>query len=200
MERIFKAKTRALYYIAVLFFLSGCGNGIAEGKISVSDNEGKTTAISDISDETEENQTNTNEKEKKKPCRMKVKTPSGHELCLELAITPAEREKGLMFRKELAEGQGMMFIFDDDKIKSFWMKNTLISLDIVYLDENYTAVRIFDNVPNSYIGAPENEIPSVSYWGRNVLELPAGNAEKYGLRFGARLTDIRLINENSAEK
>ena len=198
MENIFKTCSKTLFYIAALAFLSGCGKGIAEENEAVPVNDNYEALNTESIEKTQkyENQS----KDKKNPCGMKAKTPSGHELCLELAISPAEREKGLMFRKELAEGHGLMFFFDDDSIKGFWMKNTLIPLDIIFLDENYAAVKIFENVPKSYIGAPENEIPTVSYWGRNVLELPAGNAGKYGLKFGAKLTDINFFNETTAEK
>lgn len=122
---------------------------------------------------------------------MKMKTPSGAILILEKAITPAEREKGLMFRKTLAKDHGMLFFFNDDEKKAFWMKNTLIPLDIIFLDKNFTAAKVFSSVPASYEGAPDEEIPAVAYWGRYVLELPAGTAETYGIEFGKQLTEIK---------
>ena len=128
-----------------------------------------------------------NLQERKEGCAMKMKTPSGHVICLETAITPAEREKGLMFRKSLDKDKGMMFFFEDDTTKGFWMKNTLIPLDIIFLDENYVVLKVFENVRPSYEGAPENEIARATWYGRNVLELAGGMATEYGLRFGTKL-------------
>ena len=122
---------------------------------------------------------------------MKMKTPSGATLFLEKAITPAEREKGLMFRKSLKKDHGMLFFFDNDERKAFWMKNTLIPLDIIFLDENFTVAKVFSSVPASYEGAPEKDISVVAYWGRYVLELPAGTSEGYGIEFGRQLHWIK---------
>lgn len=59
---------------------------------------------------------------------------------LELAVTPEARERGLMFRRHLAPEQGMLFVFPEEKPRGFWMKNTLIDLDIVYLDSEARVV------------------------------------------------------------
>src|SRR2546430_16776549 len=55
------------------------------------------------------------------------------EVSLEVAATPAERERGLMYRTSLAEGRGMLFVFEEDGYQSFWMKNTLIPLDPLFI-------------------------------------------------------------------
>lgn len=59
---------------------------------------------------------------------------AGHALEVEIADTPAERERGLMFRQELSENHGMLFVFSEPQIVTMWMKNTLIDLDVAFID------------------------------------------------------------------
>ena len=74
---------------------------------------------------------------------------NGRPLYVEIASTPEERQKGLMFRKHLGENEGMLFVFDKEKILSFWMKDTYIPLSIAFIDKNYVIVNIFDMKPFS---------------------------------------------------
>ena len=69
---------------------------------------------------------------------------------IELADTPEKKRKGLMFREELSEDKGMLFPYIEEKFITIWMKNTLIPLDIIWLDKNLNVVHIHENaVPNS---------------------------------------------------
>jgi uncharacterized protein len=65
----------------------------------------------------------------------------------EVAATPAEREKGLMYREDVPDGTGMLFVFQDSQIRSFWMANTYVPLDIAYIDPAYTVVDIVQMEP-----------------------------------------------------
>jgi len=104
---------------------------------------------------------------------------------VEIANTPRTRENGLMFRKNLNEGRGMLFIFSEENINPFWMKNTLIPLDIIWLDSNQEIVFIgLDNEPCEPNNCPliNPGIPA-----KYVLEINAGLSEKIGLEIGKRM-------------
>ena len=98
----------------------------------------------------------------------------------EVARTPAEREKGLMFRENLANGRGMLFVFSDATIRSFWMKDTFIPLDIAYLDSNLRIIDIFPLEPQSLDARPSSG-PAMF-----ALEVPLGWFESVGLAVGAQ--------------
>lgn len=101
-------------------------------------------------------------------------------LRVELARTPAEHAQGLMFRKALPQGHGMLFIFSQDDHWVFWMKNTYIPLDIIWLDHARRVVGMATAQP-----APEKENPPVfapPQPARYVLEAHAGFVEKNNVR------------------
>jgi hypothetical protein len=118
----------------------------------------------------------------KKERYIKVIFPDGRSVRAELAVTEAEREKGLMFRDAVPPGEGMLFVFETNGFYSFWMKNTLIPLDMIWLDSGRRIVHIERNVP------PCRRDPCPAYGpdlpSRFVLELGAGGADAYGLKTG----------------
>jgi len=101
---------------------------------------------------------------------------------VELEKTEAQREQGLMFRKELDKDKGMLFIFDKEGFYPFWMKNTLIPLDMVWIDANNNVIFFAQDVQpcKSFI------CPSVIPTGKAkyVLELNAGTCKDIGLKLG----------------
>jgi uncharacterized membrane protein (UPF0127 family) len=105
-----------------------------------------------------------------------------HAFQVEMAITPEEKERGLMFRHELPEGQGMLFDFQFDQNVAFWMKNTYIPLDMLFIRGDGRILRIAENAePLS-----ERNIPSGGPV-RAVLELIGGTAKKLGIAAGDRV-------------
>lgn len=119
-----------------------------------------------------------------------VATPTaslaGHRFSLELATTPAAQEHGLMDRTSMAADHGMLFVFEDSQPRTFWMKNTLIPLDILFFDAHDRLVAIqADAQPCK--ADPCSLYPS-NVPARYVLELNAGTAAKLGLRKGAVMT------------
>lgn len=116
---------------------------------------------------------------------IKIYLPGGKSVTAELALTDAERERGLMFREKLQPDQGMLFVFEEESAYAFWMKNTLIPLDLLWIDKERKIVHIWRNVP------PCKEDPCPTYApdrpGLYVLELAAGAADRYGLKLFDRL-------------
>jgi uncharacterized protein len=106
-----------------------------------------------------------------------------HAFSVELATTDAERERGLMYRKALPEGHGMLFDFLRDQPLSFWMRNTYIPLDMIFIRGDGRILHIAENAqPMS-----DALIPSGGPV-RAVLEVIAGTAHKFGIAPGDRVT------------
>jgi len=105
-----------------------------------------------------------------------------HVFAVEMASTPAEQAKGLIFRRELPEGQGILFDFHHQQSTSFWMKNTYIPLDMIFIRGDGRILRMAENtVPLS-----EALVPSGGPV-RAVLEVNAGMARKLGIAPGDRV-------------
>jgi uncharacterized membrane protein (UPF0127 family) len=109
------------------------------------------------------------------------------DLTLEVARTEPDREYGLMNRTSLAPHAGMIFVFDSDATIYFWMKDTLIPLDMVFVGADGTIRTIYRNVPVLAPGTPDAKIPLESGRARYVIELAAGDARVEGLAEGVKL-------------
>ena len=104
-----------------------------------------------------------------------------HRLEVELAMTPESRERGLMWRTQLADTAGMLFIFPEEEVQNFWMRNTLIPLDLIFIDQQKRVVGIVSRAePKTLTGRGVNH-PTLY-----VLEVPGGWTEKMGVRPGVR--------------
>jgi len=101
---------------------------------------------------------------------------------VELATTAQEMSLGLMHRKHMARDKGMLFIFYKSAIQPFWMKNTLISLDMIWMDHARFVVHIEENVPPCTGDPCPRYTPSRE--ALYVLELNAGEVERIGLQLG----------------
>jgi len=106
-------------------------------------------------------------------------TNKQHVFDVELALTNAQRAQGLMHRTELAPNRGMLFVFPDSQKRSFWMRNTLISLDIIFLRSDGRVVNIVHQAE------PQTEVPRRSTApSKAVLELIGGRADELGIKPG----------------
>lgn len=119
---------------------------------------------------------------------VKIYFPDGDSVTAELAVTPEERARGLMYRKKMGFDQGMLFIFGEEDFYSFWMKNMVIPLDFIWLDKEKRIVHMEQNVP------PCKQEPCPTYTSkvpaRFFLELKAGSVEKRKLKILDRLDFI----------
>jgi uncharacterized protein len=111
--------------------------------------------------------------------------PSGAVYRLELARTPEEQQMGLMFRESLPENAGMIFLFNDGGVHQFWMKNTMIPLDMIWLDPGGKVLFVSANTP------PCKADPCPSYGpatpAATVLEVAGGMAKKEKIEVGSVL-------------
>jgi uncharacterized membrane protein (UPF0127 family) len=111
-----------------------------------------------------------------------LQLPGGIIIQAEIADTMKKRAEGLMYREHLAKDRGMLFTFDQAQPWTFWMKNTKIPLDIIWMNEKKQIIHIAHNVPictRTDDGCPE---PAMY-----VLELAGGEAERLKLEKGSRL-------------
>lgn len=115
---------------------------------------------------------------------LQVQTQSGkaYDFSVELALTPEEQAKGLMHRTSLSENAGMLFYFGANAPRSFWMKNTLIPLDIMFVKLDGTIHHIHANA----IPQDETPIPSNGKVGA-VFEINGGLSQKLGIKPGDKI-------------
>jgi uncharacterized membrane protein (UPF0127 family) len=111
------------------------------------------------------------------PLTIKSKTGT-HHFTVEVAGTPEQQEIGLMFRKSLAPDRGMIFPYDPPQEVAFWMKNTLIPLDIVYIRANGTIARIVNAQAMDITPLPAGEPVAL------VLEIAGARAKELGIKEG----------------
>jgi uncharacterized protein len=106
-----------------------------------------------------------------------------HPFSVELATNDAERERGLMYRKSMPEGHGMLFDFGYAQPTAFWMHNTYISLDIIFIGPDGRIIRIAENAKPM----DDTLIPSGGLV-RGVLEVIGGTSHKLGIKVGDKVT------------
>ncbi|MGH6676438.1 MAG: DUF192 domain-containing protein, partial [Xanthobacteraceae bacterium] len=115
---------------------------------------------------------------------MEIVSKNGvHAFDVKLATNDAERERGLMFVKHLPEGQGMLFDFKRDQPVSFWMHNTYIPLDMIFISGNGRILHIVENAKPLSDALIPSEYPV-----RAVLEVIGGTVDKLGISVGDRVT------------
>jgi len=113
---------------------------------------------------------------------------------LDIAKSPAQLAVGLGGRKSICDRCGMIFIFNYDGVLPFWMKNTLIPLDIIWIDKNQEIVSIqtapIENDIENPLKVYTNDIPA-----RYVIELNAGTAKELGLKIGDKIELSPILNK-----
>jgi uncharacterized membrane protein (UPF0127 family) len=113
------------------------------------------------------------------------RNPDGSEspkLLVEVVRTPGEQKLGLMYRKSLDEHKGMLFVFEEELERSFWMKNTYLELDIIFVNRDYSVVSVSERaVPLSE--TPRRSAKPAMY----VVEVRGGLSKKWGVGSGSSL-------------
>ena len=114
---------------------------------------------------------------------LRIETPNGVvALKVERALTPAQQQKGLMFRNSLGPKEGMIFLFSKNRIAHMWMKNTLIPLDMIFFDKEGRVVSIYNNARPLDLKLISSVIPVAG-----VLEINAGAAKAFGIDVHSRI-------------
>lgn len=112
-----------------------------------------------------------------------IETASGrHPFAVEIARTPQQRARGLMFRQSLPPGRGMLFLYPRQGPVYMWMKDTFVPLDMLFMDRDGKIVHVVEN-------ARPKSLDIISSWApaKSVLEVPAGTAARLGVRNGDRV-------------
>lgn len=120
---------------------------------------------------------------------IKIKTPNENFLTVEIAMNQETRTRGLMHRKSLAKNNGMLFIFEDNTIKNFWMKNTSIPLSIAFIDFKGQVVKVSDMHPFS-LDIISSEV-AVKY----ALEINKGELSRLGIHKGSSFNIREILNK-----
>ena len=105
-----------------------------------------------------------------------------HAVTVEVASTWEARERGLMYRRHLAQDRGMLFVFEEDAVQSFWMKNTFISLDMIFIDAHRRVVGVVAGATPHSLDPRTVGRPS-----RYVVEVNAGWCKANGVAAGAEV-------------
>jgi hypothetical protein len=116
-----------------------------------------------------------------------IRCASGAKIKVDIADTPKEREEGLMFRKKLPKDYGMLFVFPREDYFEFWMKNTWVNLDMVYIGWDKKITALYPNVAASTPKTKDEDVARVGGRAQYVLELPAGAAKRDHLAVGQDL-------------
>lgn len=128
------------------------------------------------------------------------RTPGGPvSVSVEIADDEAERARGLMYRRDLPEDNGMLFIYDSPRAVSFWMRNTFIPLDLVFLDQQGTIRHIHRHaVPLDETPIPGAVADDPDPQRQMILEIGGGEADRLGLAVGQPMAHPRLRQDQAA--
>lgn len=120
--------------------------------------------------------------------KIAMTLPDGKKLKIDLVDTPMSREIGLMCVKKMPKDYGMLFAFPSEMYLNFWMKNTLVPLDIIWIGADKKIAVIHEKLHESTVDTPDEKVVTAGGKGQYVLELASGEAGRRGLKPGDLLT------------
>ncbi len=156
---------------AALLFTSGCGPAAEE--------EGPAPALVSVAVEQQAASGGGTPPQPMPPLRSAWVILGTDTVVAEVARTTAEHEQGLMYREELPDGTGMLFIFQNEQVRSFWMSNTFVALDVAWLDASLRVVEIQQMEPET------TDLHSSDHPAMFALEVPQGWFTARGVVVGA---------------
>ncbi len=105
-----------------------------------------------------------------------------HELAVEMAVTPEEKRTGLMFRRAMADDHGMLFVYDGEAVRTMWMRNTILPLDMIFVGADGEIVSIHEDAVPFDETTISSRVPAMA-----VLEVNAGIADGLDIAVGDRV-------------
>jgi uncharacterized membrane protein (UPF0127 family) len=121
---------------------------------------------------------------------LTITTANGqHRFTVEMALTPQQSARGLMFREHLGADEGMIFDFGRDQVVSMWMRNTILSLDMIFIGRDGRVASIAERTVPFSEAIISSQVPV-----RAVLEVPAGTVQRLGIRVGDRVRNMIFGN------
>lgn len=162
-----KPAMRLKILISAVLFLVVAGAAFLHGSLSMAGNELRTAAKPQV--------------EPLRKDEVVIRTQDGEDLffTVELALTPQQQSEGLMYRTSMQDDTGMLFVFNAPSSVAFWMKNTFIPLDMLFLEHDGIIHHIHHNAKPQDLTRITAELPS-----KAVLEINGGLADKYGIKEG----------------
>lgn len=119
-----------------------------------------------------------------------ITTATGeHRFTVEMALTGEQSARGLMFREQLGSDEGMLFDFRRDQIVTMWMRNTILSLDMIFISRDGRVATIAERTTPFSEAQISSRVPV-----RAVLEVPAGTAQRLSIRPGDRVRNVTFGN------
>ncbi|MBV6632472.1 MAG: DUF192 domain-containing protein [Alphaproteobacteria bacterium] len=113
------------------------------------------------------------------PLSIRTLTGERHEFTVEVAETPRQQAIGMMFRRKAPRDRGMLFPFEKPRVASFWMKNTLVSLDLLFIEQGGRIATIHRRAQPQSLEPMSSGVPVIA-----VLELAGGEADRRDIRTG----------------
>ena len=119
--------------------------------------------------------------------KAKLAFPDGKTIVVDVVDTPEQRERGLMYRKSLPKDYGMLFVFPRESGMQFWMKNTWVPLDMVFIGKDKRITRLHRGVKASTEKTTDEEVARAGGLAQYVVELPTGAVNRHKLKEGQAL-------------